>query len=177
MSSQSPKVSVIVPVHNVEKYLRQCLDSLVTQTLQDIEIIVVDDGSTDGSGAIAREYARRYSNVRSSFDRTAAFLPRATPASAQARGEYVGCLDADDWADVRMFQWMYERAAKDDADYVIADARIFYEGPLCFSAVCRSQAMGGGSCALQAGAVLPPRRSRGVSPRTGGLETPDTGDS
>ena len=60
---QMPKVSVIIPVYNVEKYLRQCLDSIINQTLRDIEIICVDDGSTDSSGAICDEYARMDSRI------------------------------------------------------------------------------------------------------------------
>ena len=55
-----PKVSVIVPIYNVEKYLNRCLDSLINQTMQDIEIILVNDGSTDKSGDIAKEYAKKY---------------------------------------------------------------------------------------------------------------------
>ena len=119
MKMDSPKVSVIVPVYNAEKYLRKCLDSLLHQTLQELEIVVINDGSVDNSPEILREYVEEYP------DR---FLYREQKNSGQAaarnralslcRGEYVGFLDADDFVRETMFERMYEKARETDADYV-----------------------------------------------------------
>lgn len=115
----NPKVSVIVPVYNTEKYLRKCLDSLVNQTLENVEIVVVNDGSKDTSPEIIEEYIQKYP------DR---FIYRTQENSGQAvarnralelcNGEYVGFLDSDDFVKTDMFQRMYEKAVETDADYV-----------------------------------------------------------
>ena len=88
-----PKVAVIIPVYNVEKYLRQCLDSIVNQTLRDIEIICVDDGSTDGSSAILAEYASKDPRVKVlTREHTNAGAAR-NAGMAVATGEYLGFVD------------------------------------------------------------------------------------
>ena len=130
MKMDSPKVSVIVPVYNAEKYLRKCLDSLLHQTLQELEIVVINDGSVDNSPEILREYVEEYP------DR---FLYREQKNSGQAaarnralslcRGEYVGFLDADDFVRETMFERMYEKARETDADYVACGyTDLTYEG-------------------------------------------------
>ena len=113
-----PKVSVIIPVYNVEAYLRQCMDSVVNQTLRDIEIICVDDGSTDGSAAILQEYAAKDCRIK--------VIPRAHTNAGEARnagmavgsGEYLGFVDSDDWCEPTLFEQAYARAKADDADLV-----------------------------------------------------------
>jgi len=124
---RAPNVSVVVPVYNVEKYLHQCLDSLVHQTLDNLEIIVVNDGSTDGSLGIAREYEGRHSNVRViSQDNQGSSIARNT-GMKHASGEYVGFLDGDDWASPDMFDSLHAQADKDGAELVIADAQVVWD--------------------------------------------------
>ncbi len=113
-----PCVSVIVPVYNVEKYLRKCLDSLVAQTLENIEIIAVNDASPDGSLAILREYEKKYPGKIVVIDspdnrRTGGARNLALPI---AKSEYIGFVDSDDWVAPDMFRLLYERAAATDSD-------------------------------------------------------------
>ena len=113
-----PKVSIIMPVYNVEAYLRQCLDSVVNQTLRDIEIICVDDGSTDGSAEILQEYASKDSRVKVLLhEHTNAGAARNAGMSVAA-GEYLGFIDSDDWCETTLFEKAYNKAKFDDADVV-----------------------------------------------------------
>ncbi len=113
------KVSVIVPVYNVEAYLRQCLDSLVGQSLREIEVVCVDDGSTDGSSAILSEYAAKDGRVKVlSHKHTNAGAAR-NAGMAVATGEYLGFADSDDWCEPTLFEKAYSRAKADDADVVL----------------------------------------------------------
>lgn len=113
-----PKVSVVIPVYNVEAYLRQCLDSVVNQTLSDIEIICVDDGSTDSSMAILREYSEGDPRIRVlSREHTNAGAAR-NAGMAVATGEYLGFVDSDDWCETTLFEKAYLRAKADDVDVV-----------------------------------------------------------
>lgn len=112
------KVSVIVPVYNVEQYLRKCLDSLVNQTLQDIEIIVVDDGSTDSSSDIIKEYAEKYKNIKCYKKENGGLSDARNYGMQYAQGKYIAFLDSDDYADINLYKEMYEKALKEDADIV-----------------------------------------------------------
>lgn len=114
----TPKVSVIIPVYNVEKYLRECLDSVVNQTLKDIEIICVDDGSTDGSPAILAEYAAKDPRVKViTHPHTNAGAAR-NAGMAVATGEYLGFVDSDDWCELTLFEKVYAKAKVVNADLV-----------------------------------------------------------
>ena len=113
------KISVIVTTHNTEKYLMKCIDSIVNQTLSEIEIIIVDDVSTDNTPNIALQLSKQYKNI--------SFLPLTVscgPGGARnkalinATGKYVAFIDSDDWIDLNYFQVMYERAEKLDADII-----------------------------------------------------------
>lgn len=117
-ASDAPKVSIVVPVYNVEKYLRECLDSLLAQKLKDIEIIVVNDGSTDSSPDIAAEYAARDASVRVISKENEGYGKTMNRGFFEARGEYVGIVESDDFADPRMFKDMYKFAKKHDLDLV-----------------------------------------------------------
>lgn len=113
------KVSVIVPVYNTEKYLRECLDSLVNQTLKDIQIVIVDDGSTDSSPEIIAEYKNNYSEKITAIRQKNAGQGKARNVAFQyCVGEYIGFLDSDDYARLDMFEKMYNNAKSNDADYV-----------------------------------------------------------
>jgi glycosyltransferase involved in cell wall biosynthesis len=113
---KKPKVSVVVPIYNVEKYLRQCLDSIVGQTLKDIEIILVDDGGTDGCPAIVDEYAARDGRVVAIHKKNGGLGEAYNTGVARATGEYVGFVESDDWAEPDMFELLYDAAKKRDAD-------------------------------------------------------------
>ena len=117
-NSVMPKVSVIIPVYNVEKYLRQCLDSVVGQTLREIEIICVDDGSTDGSSAILAEYAAKDARVKVIVREHTNAGDSRNAGMAVARGEYLGFVDSDDWCGTSLFEKAYAKAKADDADVV-----------------------------------------------------------
>ena len=113
------RVSVVVPVYNVAPYLRQCLDSLVGQTLKDIEIICVDDGSTDGSGAILDEYAEKDPRVKAIHQPNAGAGAARNAGLARATGEYLFFCDPDDWAESDMLERMYAKARAAKADVLL----------------------------------------------------------
>jgi len=117
---RSIKVSVIVPVYNVEKYLRQCLDSLVNQTINDFEIIVVNDGSTDASQSIIDEYKAAYPDLIHAYIKQNGGLSDARNYGVKrARGEYVGFVDSDDYAELNMFEELYNTASKGNYDVAV----------------------------------------------------------
>ncbi len=115
-----PKVSVIVPVYNVNNFLSKCLDSLVNQTLEDIEIIVVNDGSTDNSQAIIDTYAANYNEKIRAFQKENGGLSDARNFGLKkATGDFIGFVDSDDFVDIRMFEKLYNRAIETDSDIVV----------------------------------------------------------
>lgn len=122
------KVSIIVPVYNTEKYLRKCLDSLVNQTLEDIDIIIVNDGSTDKSEDIINEYIEKYNDKITYIKQENMGQAKArNKAIEQANGEYLSFVDSDDFVDLDMYKIMYEKAKKEDLDVVICDFNMVYE--------------------------------------------------
>jgi glycosyltransferase involved in cell wall biosynthesis len=105
----SPKVSIIVPVFNVENYLRKCLDSLLNQTLIDIEIICIDDCSTDGCRNVLQEYLRKDIRIKAIFNESNIGQGLSRNKGLKiAQGEYIGFVDGDDWVNKTMFERMYE---------------------------------------------------------------------
>ena len=112
------KVSVIIPVYNVEPYLKQCMDSVVGQTLKDIEIICVDDGSTDGSLDILREYAAEDNRIQIIEQKNAGAGAARNNGMRHATGKYLSFLDSDDFFEPRMLEKAYDLAEKDQADFV-----------------------------------------------------------
>lgn len=112
------KVSVIVPIYNVEKLLKKAVDSLVNQTLSDIEIILVDDGSPDNCGKIIDEYANKHSNIIAVHKENGGLSNARNAGMAKATGEYIGFLDPDDFAEPEMFEKMYYSAKENDSDLV-----------------------------------------------------------
>ncbi len=116
------KVSIIVPVFNVENYLRKCLDSLVTQTLEEIEIIVVNDGSKDNSQRIIDEFQQEFPTKIKSFQKENGGLSDARNFGLQhTTGEFIGFVDSDDYVSEHMFAEMYELAKKHDAEMVVCN--------------------------------------------------------
>ncbi|SHG76224.1 glycosyltransferase family 2 protein [Chryseobacterium sp. OV279] len=115
-------VSIIVPVYNVENYLAKCLDSLINQSLQEIEIIVVDDGSKDGSGLIIEEYARKFPEKIKAFTKENGGLSDARNFGLEkASGKYIGFVDSDDYVTETMFEEMMQLAEKHNAKMVICN--------------------------------------------------------
>lgn len=112
------RISVVVPVHNTEKYLRQCVGSILGQTLDGIEVILVENASSDGSLAVCRELAAEYSNVR------CVTSPIGDPSTARnigvrmATGDYIGFVDSDDTIAGDMYERMYNAARRYDAEFV-----------------------------------------------------------
>lgn len=113
------KVSVIIPVYNVENYLRQCLDSVVNQTLREIEIICVNDSSTDGSLAILEEYARKDARIKVITQPNAGAGAARNRGMDAAGGKYLSFLDADDFFEPVMLEHAYEAAEQNRADFVV----------------------------------------------------------
>lgn len=117
------KVSVIVPVYNTEKYLRRCLDSLVMQTLDDIEIIIIEDKSPDNSNKILKEYEKKYKEkVKVFHNKTNKGIGyNRNFGMKKASGKYIGFVDSDDWVNETMFEKMYAKAEKDKLDLVLCN--------------------------------------------------------
>ena len=116
-----PKVSAIIPVYNVEKYLRECLDSVINQTLKDIEIICVDDGSTDNSGKIIDEYATKDKRIVVIHKANGGYGHSCNKGLDKVRGEYTAILEPDDFVDEHMYEDLYNYAKQYDVDIVKAN--------------------------------------------------------
>jgi glycosyltransferase involved in cell wall biosynthesis len=113
-----PKISIIIPVYGVEKYLRQCLDSATRQTLEDIEIIIVDDGSTDSCPAIIDKYAAKDSRIKAIHQENAGYGASCNTGIVHANGEYIAILEPDDFIAPDMYKKLHLRAQKTAADIV-----------------------------------------------------------
>ena len=117
-----PKVSVIVPFYNVEGYIEKCLETLVNQTLKDIEIILVNDGSKDRSIDIVKKFLKQYPEKIVYLEKENGGLSDARNfAIPYAKGEYIAFLDSDDYVEKDMYQLMYDIAQKEKSDMVECD--------------------------------------------------------
>lgn len=114
----APKVSIVVPMYNVEKYLAQCVESLARQSLKDIEIVLVDDGSPDYCGDLADEYARNDNRIKVVHRVNGGLGPARNSGMESATGEYVGFVDGDDWVMPEMYENLYSAAKANNADIV-----------------------------------------------------------
>ncbi len=114
------KISVIMPVYNVENYIRKCLDSLLAQSFKQWELIAVDDGSPDKSGEICDEYAKNDSRITVIHKENGGAPSARNTAIERARGEYLYFMDSDDWAEPEMLEDMYNKAKQTDAQLVVA---------------------------------------------------------
>lgn len=122
------KVSVIIPVYNVENYLRKCLDSLVNQTLKDLEIIVVNDGTTDNSQEIIDEYVKKFpKKVVSIIQENGGQGAARNTGLLHAKGEYIGYVDSDDYVEENMYEELYKKAKEEDSDIVICGNNVVKE--------------------------------------------------
>ncbi|MBO5345139.1 MAG: glycosyltransferase [Clostridia bacterium] len=119
MKNKKPLVSILIPVYNVEEYLEECLESLVNQTLKDIEIVCVNDGSTDSSLEILKKYEKKDDRIVI-VNKKNGGLPSARNAGLKvAKGKYVGFVDSDDFVALDMFEKMSKQAMKDGSDIVV----------------------------------------------------------
>lgn len=111
-----PLISIIVPVYNVKDYVEKCLDSICGQTYKNLEIVVVDDGSTDGSGEICDTYAQKDPRVKVIHRENRGVSAVRNEGLDIALGEYIGFVDGDDWIDSDMYEFLYELLIVNEAD-------------------------------------------------------------
>jgi glycosyltransferase involved in cell wall biosynthesis len=124
-----PKVSVIVPVYNAEKYIKKCLISIVNQTLRDLEIIIINDKSKDKSQKIIEEISKKDERIKVIQNKTnkGLYWCRNTGLK-EAKGEFIGFVDSDDWINKNMFKELYEKAKTTKSDITICNASKIYNG-------------------------------------------------
>lgn len=120
-----PKISVLVPIYNVKQYLAECIDSIIMQTLTNIEIILLDDGSTDGSAEICDEYAQKDQRIKVIHKPNSGYGATMNIGLDNARGKYVGIVESDDYIRPEMYEEQYKLAEKEYLDFLKADFRIF----------------------------------------------------
>lgn len=120
------KVSVIVPIYNTEEYVQECLDSIINQTLRELEIICIDDGSTDSSLQILQQYAKQDERIKIVQKENGGLVSARKAGLQVATGQYVGYVDSDDWIEPNMYEELYSAAIKENADMVTSG--YFLEG-------------------------------------------------
>lgn len=123
------RLSVIVPVYNVEQYLERCVDSILAQTEKDMEIILVDDGSTDSSGALCDAYASRYEQIQVRHKENGGLTSAWKAGLELASGKYTGFVDSDDWIDPDMYGRMIALAEREQADVTVCGLVFDFEDP------------------------------------------------
>jgi glycosyltransferase involved in cell wall biosynthesis len=120
------KVSIIVPVYNVDKFLHKCVDSILAQTLTDFELLLVDDGSKDNSGLICDKYATKDSRVRVFHKENGGVSSARNLGLENAQGDWIIFIDSDDWIEPNMLKDIYEKAILEHADLVYCDLRMIF---------------------------------------------------
>lgn len=120
------KVSIIVPVYNVEKYIEKCLDSLANQTLKEIEIIIVNDGSPDNSQKKIDKYVKKHKNMKSFIKENGGLSDARNYGIKKATGEYIAFVDSDDYVTHDMYEKMYNKAKSGNFDMVVCDLNYIY---------------------------------------------------
>jgi len=120
------KVSIIVPIYGVEKYIHECVDSILVQTLKEIEIILVDDGSKDNCPAIVDEYAKKDSRVIAIHQENGGYGKAVNHGLKVATGEYIGIVESDDFIEPNMFEELYELAKSNNVEVVKSDFYKYY---------------------------------------------------
>ena len=112
----SPKISIIVPVYKVEKYIHKCIDSILNQTFKDFELILVDDGSPDNCGKICDEYAKKDSRVIVIHKENGGLSSARNSGLDIARGDYIGFVDSDDYIENDMYELLYNLCEENNCD-------------------------------------------------------------
>ena len=122
------KVSVIVPVYNVEEYLPKCLETLANQTLKDIEVLIINDGSPDNSQKIIDKFVKKYPKIFKSFTKENGGLSDARNYGIEkAKGEYIAFLDSDDYVEHDIYEKLLNKAMEKDFDIVVCDCTYVYD--------------------------------------------------
>ena len=122
-----PKISVIIPAYNSQQFIAETLDNMLNQSLKDIEVVIVNDGSTDGTQAVIDEYVKKSPIFKSYIQENAGVSAARNNGLTKATGEYVVFLDADDYFSDTSLEAFYETAKRTDADVVIGRLRTFNE--------------------------------------------------
>ncbi|WP_454861524.1 glycosyltransferase family 2 protein [Peribacillus frigoritolerans] len=122
-----PKISVIIPLYNVEKYMKKCIDSVLNQTLVEIEVILVNDGSPDKCGDIAEEYKKNNHSIKVIHKENGGLSSARNAGIDIATGEYIAFVDSDDWIEPGMFETMYDKAKDTEADLSICNYNKIFE--------------------------------------------------
>ena len=125
-ASGKPAVSIVVPVYNVEAYLDRCVKSLVGQTLEDIEIILVDDGATDSSPALCDGWAQRDRRIRVIHKVNGGLSDARNAGVKAAQADWVGFVDSDDWVEPNMYETLYRHIREDGSDIAVCGTRELY---------------------------------------------------
>lgn len=133
------KVSVIIPIYNVEKYVEKCIESVMNQTLLDIEIICIDDGSTDDSGNIVDRYSKSDSRIKVIHKKNTGYGSTINLGISEASGKYIGIVESDDFIECQMYEQLYKIAEENDLDYIKANyyeysdtgKKVHEEPPIC----------------------------------------------
>lgn len=125
------KLSVIIPVYNVEKYLHKCMDSIINQTFPDMEIIVIDDGSPDNCGTICDCYAQKDSRIRVIHKRNEGLCAARNDGIKNATGQWITFVDADDWCELDYYKKVFESSNYMDADVLFAGGHFLEHGKKC----------------------------------------------
>ena len=121
------KISVIIPIYNVERYLRQCLDSVINQTYRNLEILLIDDGSPDHCGEICDEYAQRDDRIRILHKKNAGVHAAWNDGLEMATGAWVSFVDSDDWVETSMYEKMLSDPRSNEADIIITNGYFWEE--------------------------------------------------
>lgn len=120
---KTPKISIIVPVYQVEPYIRRCIDSILSQTFKDFELILVDDGSPDKCGEICDEYALKDSRIKVIHKKNGGLSSARNAGLDIAQGDYIGFVDSDDWIDEDMYEVLYENITKYNVEVAVCGIR------------------------------------------------------
>lgn len=118
---KTPKISIIIPVYNVEKYLEECLESIITQTLSDIEILCINDGSIDNSPTILNKFAQKDNRVIIINKENGGYASAINTGIEIAKGDFLQIVESDDYCDSKMCEAMYSKISQTDADLITAD--------------------------------------------------------
>lgn len=125
--TKSPQISIIIPIYNVERYLRQCIDSILAQTFTDFELLLIDDGSPDGCPAICDEYAEKDARIRVFHKQNGGVTSARNKGLNNANGNWIIYIDGDDWIEPTYVEELYNAAINNEADIAICGFRFVYE--------------------------------------------------
>lgn len=123
----NPVISIIVPVYKVEKYLRRCIESILRQTFEEFELILVDDGSPDNCGDICDEYAVKDKRVKVIHKKNGGLSSARNAGIDIAKGEYIGFIDSDDWVDAQMYEYLYTNIKSYNAEISVCGIKVEYD--------------------------------------------------